>query len=347
MMSSSTPFVPFVTVVMPCRNEEKYIRTVLEQLLRQDHPKDRLEILVVDGMSEDATVTIVEEMSKDWSGTVRSLKNPEKTVPYALNRAISEARGDFIVRVDAHSEYPEHYIRTLIEKAEELGADNIGAAWDTVPGSSRVWARSIAAVTSHPLGIGDAEYRSRQEGGAIETDTVPFGCYRRDVFKWIGLFDVELTRNQDDEFNARLIQEGGRIFLLPLLRITYYGRSSLSEMFSQFFQYGYFKPLVNKKLRKPATLRQFAPPLLVLFISLILILLPFWVEIFYLLIAGLFLYLLAGMKVFIDRKEKLNALSGSIVPVVLFLLHFAYGVGYWGGMSRWAFHNGEHKEGNA
>jgi GT2 family glycosyltransferase len=175
-----------------------------------------------------------------------------------MNIAIAQATGDIVVRMDAHVVYPAAYLTRLVTALDETGAENVGARLVTVPAGPGPLARAIAIALSHPLGVGNSHHRL---AGTVRrwVDTVPFGCYRRDVFGRLGGFDEDLVRNQDDEFNARLIRQGGRVLLLPDLTARYYARPGLRQLWRMYYQYGLFKPLVARKVRRLTTWRQLVP----------------------------------------------------------------------------------------
>jgi glycosyltransferase involved in cell wall biosynthesis len=251
---------PFVSVLIPVRNEALHIAACLRSLLEGTYPRERMEIFVIDGQSTDDTRKEVALFSSTHPN-VHLLDNPHRTVPHAMNTGIRASRGDFIVRVDAHAHFPPDYIEQLVTGMQALGADNVGGTIYTLPGADTRAARAVALILSHPFGVGNSQFRTASpQGIALEVDTVPFGCYRRETFQRIGLFDEVFVRNQDDELNARLKRAGGRIYLLPSVRIGYVARDSLRKMTRMLFQYGYFKPLVAIKLGRPATIRQLAPP---------------------------------------------------------------------------------------
>ena len=254
--------LPMVTVIVPCRNEGKWIAPCLASILGNDYPRQRLEVLVVDGMSSDETRAVVERYAAD-NACIRLLDNAKQITPVALNIGIAAAQGTVVLRMDAHVDYPADYISSLVRLLVETGADNVGGVCLTRPGSETAMARAIAVGMSHPLGVGNSYFRI---GSAEErwVDTVPFGCYHREVFGRIGLFDEELVRNQDDEFNFRLIRSGGRILLSPTVVCRYFTRDSLGKLWRMYYQYGYFKPLVVRKVKGVMTLRQLGPPLFVL-----------------------------------------------------------------------------------
>jgi len=220
--------VPTVSVIIPCREEQAHIGACLRSVLANDYPQDRIEILVVDGMSRDGTPAIVAEVAQEHA-TVKLLENPQRTVPAALNRGLREARGEIIMRMDAHALYPRDYISGLVAWLLSSGADNVGGVCVTVPANRTATARAIALALSHPFGVGDAQHRvGVQEARWV--DTVPFGCYRRSSFDRVGGFDEELVRNQDVEFNHRLIRRGGRVLLVPGIKSYYYARGSLRQL---------------------------------------------------------------------------------------------------------------------
>ena len=318
---------PFVSIIVPCYNEEKFMPGLLENLIHQDYPKDLLEILIIDGGSTDLTKTIILKYS-GTSSFIRLLDNKKRFVPFALNLGIRASKGDVIIRMDAHSEYPVNYVSSLVKNLMELNADNVGGVWDTVPGNNSICSHAISRVLSSPFGIGNALYRLNVKT-VRNVDTVPFGCYRREVFERIGYFDEDLLRNQDDEFNARLKKNGGTVYLLPDVRITYFARTSVRSLMKMFFQYGYFKPLVNRKTGRPDTVRQFIPPLFVIFLLVFLILGIFSNSFFYTWLIGAGIYLLADL--FFTLKilaETRRILLLFYLPWIFFLVHFSYGWGY-------------------
>lgn len=318
--------VPMVTVVVPCRNEERYIGACLDSILAGTYPADRLEVLVVDGASDDGTRSVVASRVARYP-SVRCLENPNRTAPHALNIGIRRARGDVIVRMDAHCRYPSDYIGTLVRWLERSGADNVGGVCRTLPANDGAIARAIAIALAHPLAVGNSRFRVGV-AAPVWVDTVPFGCYRRAVFERIGLFDEQLARNQDDELNHRLLGAGGRILLVPDVVSEYYARGSFPTLARMYYQYGYFKPLVARKLGRIATGRQLAPPVFVLALVAGLVLAPFATS------AALALAVLAGVYVAaaflaaigagLSRGLSVVAPLAAAFPVV----HLSYGVGY-------------------
>ena len=322
---------PLVSIIVPCFNEEKYIRSFLESILLQDYPAEKTEVFIIDGMSCDHSREIIGEYC-ERDHRFRLLLNEQRFVPFALNMAIRQAQGEVIVRMDAHSGYPVIYISTLVRNLLELKADNVGGVWRTNPANNSLKARAIAAAQSSLFGVGDSHYRLGALG-IRQVDTVPFGCFPKSIFDRIGMFDEELLRNQDDEFNARIIENGGTIYLIPEVVIDYYARATVSSLARMFFQYAFFKPLVNLKLKRPATIRQFIPPLFVIF------LLFGWLGILvspllsYAYAAGAGIYLAANL--FFTIKSILESRRVALVlylPWLFFLQHLSYGIGYLAGI---------------
>lgn len=316
-----------VSIICPVYNEEKYIDMCVMSILSQDYPQESLEMFFIDGRSTDNTVEILRKYAAT-NTNIHILDNPHHTVPYALNKGIECSEGDVVIRIDGHCAYPSNYISTLVKYLHELNADNVGAVWHTVPAKGTSICHAIAIASSHPFGVGGSMHKIGAKT-IMRTDTVPFGCYKREVFNEIGLFDTELTRNQDDEFNARLINHGGSIYLIPQLVIKYTARDTLYKMCKMYYQYGLYKPLVNKKLGSPATIRQFFPLLFLLGIIFGGILSLFSNIIMWIYITVLVLYIAIGItigcKFAVKHQRPLLAI---LMPYVFANVHLSYGYGY-------------------
>jgi glycosyltransferase involved in cell wall biosynthesis len=319
-----------VSVIVPCRNERAYIAACLESLAAQTWPKSKLEVLVVDGLSDDGTRDIVAAHTARFPW-LRLLDNPQRVTPSALNIGIRESSGQIVCRVDVHCKYPNDYIATLVRTLDTSGADNAGGMCRTRPADGRPMSRGIAAALSHPLAVGNAHFRI----GATAprwVDTVPFGCYRRSVFERIGLFDEELVRNQDDEFNHRLLKHGGRILLVPSIVIDYYARNSIPKLARMMFQYGYFKPLCAKKLGRVSTARQLVPPAFVAVLGVSLLLAP-WSMVMRAVLA-LIVSLYAAL-VFAAAARQLPPHGGAVAArfaIAIPVIHLSYGSGFLRGL---------------
>lgn len=316
-----------ISVICPIYNEEKYIAKCIDSVLAQDYPQKDVEVLFVDGMSNDRTREIINQYMRDYP-FIQLIDNPKRIVPYAMNIGIDKAVGEIIIRLDAHAVYPTNYFSKLVEGLHRHHADNVGAQCRTLPVNQSATAIAIAEALGSSFGVGNSMFRIGITED-IETDTVPFGCFRKEVFDKVGLYDTELIRNQDDELNARIINHGGKIVLLADVIFDYYARDTYAKLYKMYYQYGLYKPLVNKKLGNPATLRQFIPPLFVIGIVLggILSILVPYLYIPY--IAILLLYLIVGTTIGV-RTAKNNKRFSLIflMPLTFVILHTAYGIGY-------------------
>ena len=324
-----------LSVIVPIYQEEKYISKCIDSMLSQDYPKDDLEIILVDGMSKDRTREIVATYTAKYP-FIRMIDNPERIAPCAMNRGIKEAKGDVIMRLDAHVYYPKNYFSLLVEKLNELpGAENVGALCNTLPVNDSITAQSIAAVLSSSFGMGNSHFRVGADN-EMEVDTVPFGCFHRSIFDKVGLYDEELVRNQDDELNARIIKAGGKIYLIPQLVCEYYARDTAKKVYKMFYQYGVFKPLVNKKLGSPATVRQFFPLFFVMGLlvgPVVCLFLPvLWWAYFAVIILWFILATSFSLK---DSKNLKRILTQNWI---YFVVHFGYGWGYIVGIYKILFH---------
>lgn len=325
---------PLVSIIMPIRNEARYIERCLDAVLTQDYPHDRIEILAVDGMSDDGTREVVKERSNVETlkrSNVELLDNPERIVPTAMNRGIRGARGEIIIRVDGHAVIAPDYLRQCVSKLESTGADCVGGSIETIGES---WlARAIAIGASSPFGVGNAEFRYSRKGKYV--DTLAFGAYRRQVFERIGLFDEELVRNQDDEFNFRLTRSGGKIWLDPTIHSIYYSRASIPSLWTQYFEYGFWKVRVIQKHGRPASWRHLVPAAFVLALSItaatsLITESPLW----FLAVAAP--YALAAFGVSVRLAAQKGWRYAPVLPLVFMTMHLAYGIGFIFGLARFA-----------
>lgn len=250
--------LPFVTILIPCRNEREFIEECLTSILTNGYPAERLEIVVVDGMSDDGTRAILQTYARQQA-SVRVVDNPGRTTPRGLNLGLREARGSVIVRVDAHACLEAGYLRRCVEALDEYGADVVCGLMQTVPASDGAVGRAIAAVLSHPFGVGNSYFRIHVSHPTW-VDTVFCGCYRRDIFERVpaaeqaeggevagdghrpssspGPFHEGLIRGQDMDFSLRLRKAGGRMLLLPDIRSRYYARSTIGSFWKQNWNNG-------------------------------------------------------------------------------------------------------------
>ena len=320
-----------VTVIVPCRNEEDYIEETIMNIIQQDYPD--IELLIIDGESSDKTTDIILQLARTHPA-IRYYNNPHKTVSFALNLGIQQSTGEIIIRMDSHSLYPANYISELVKHLIEFKVDNVGGVCVTHPGNSTNKALAISEATSNIFGIGNSSFRLKTEA-IKEVDTVPFGCYNRELFNRIGMFDEELIRNQDDEFNGRVIKNGGRILLIPSIKIEYFARTTFLKVSKMFYQYGLFKPLVTKKLGNPTSIRQFFPVvfLFVLALAPVAYLLNFELFMADLGIVSIYLVLnlFFSMRIAISNR---NIGLFFYMPLTFLIIHLSYGFGYLYGFIR-------------
>jgi len=315
-----------VSVILPCQNEERYIENCIQSLISNQLEGLQMEIIVVDGMSTDQTIFILQYYLEKYP-FIKLLKNPYRTVPYAMNLGISCAQGEFIVRVDAHAMYPKNYIYTLVSNLINLNADNVGAIWHTDVLKKTPKTMAIKETLTNRFGVGNALFRLGVDT-ITPVDTVPFGCYKKTAFTKYGLYDTRLTRNQDIEFNKRIIRGGGKIYLLPDLKCTYYARETFSSLAKNNYNNGFWNILTVKYTKKFSSLsiRHFLPLcfLLSLLIPLIFgILYPAFVFIS----AGILLLYLTLLTIICLRLTICKKLHFFYLLWSFITLHFSYGCG--------------------
>lgn len=316
-----------VSVIVPCYNEQATIRLLLEAIYAQTYPRQELEVVIADGMSTDQTCQEIAAFQDSHPDLViRVVDNPKRIIPAGLNAAIQGARGEYIVRMDAHSEPAKDYVARCLAALEANAGDNVGGVWEIEPGGGKWQARSIAAAASHPLGVGDARYRLG--GTAQEVDTVPFGAFRRSLIERVGWFDETLLTNEDYEFNVRIRKAGGRVWMDPAIRSAYRARSSFAELARQYWRYGYWKARMLRRNPETFRWRQLAGAFVLSFPVLALLAIWFeWAGWLLGLEIGLYLValLLAGIQQAMRRREA-SLLVG--VPLAIATMHFAWGTGF-------------------
>lgn len=323
---------------MPIRNEVDFIERSLTALVQQDYPLDRLEILIVDGDSDDGTCQYVtyyleQHYSSLPQASVRLLNNTRRYMPVGFNLALKQAQGEVIIVVGGHCLIAPDYVSQCIRVLEQTQADCVGGPMVTQ--GETYMSQAIAQAQSSPFGVGGVAFRTgRNEGGYV--DTVAFGAYRREVFDRIGTFDEELIRNQDDEFNFRLTQDGGKIWLDPSIHSVYYSRATLPRLWRQYYQYGLYKVRVIQKRQAVPSWRHLVPALFVLALmaSVVLTLVTgkrVWLGS----VAGPYLAANLAASLWTARG---NAIFGPVLPFAFATLHLAYGFGFLVGLWRWRAH---------
>lgn len=315
-----------LSVVCPIYNEEKYIAKCIDSILAQDYHKDDMEVIFVDGMSNDKTREIVKGYSEQYSFIIL-VDNPDRIVPVAMNRGILASKGDTIIRLDAHATYATNYFSILVKYLNELNADNVGAVCKTDVLNKTSKTLAIKEVLSNKFGVGNSTFRTGVDK-VMAVDTVPFGCWRRDVFDKYGLYDTRLVRNQDIELNKRILRGGGKIYIIPDTYCTYLARETWSGLSKNNYGNGKWNILTiyYTRILSSLSLRHFIPLLFVLSLIVPLLLTFLWWPI--LLISGVSLIAYTGLLSVVSLKlaivKKLNLFY---LFVSFFVLHLSYGWG--------------------
>lgn len=318
--------MPFVSIIIPCRNEDKYIRGCLDSILGQDflhlrqgfggQVKENLEVLAVDGDSGDRTREIIKEFALKYP-FIKLLENPQRFTPFGLNIGIKASKGEIIIRMDSHAGYEKDYISKCVKYLKESGADNVGGIIKTLPAKNTLVARAIAKALSHPFGAGSSYFRIGSKEPRF-VDTVFGGCYKREVFSpppdGVGPFNEKMIRSQDIEFNKRLKKSGGKILLYPDIVAYYYPQSDFWKFFKHNFTDGFWTTYPLKFKVRFFSLRHLMPLFFILTLPL-----SIWP---YILLSLFFSFKIA-------LKEDLRYFFA--MPFVFLNRHLAYGLGsLWG-----------------
>ena len=317
--------IPFISLIIPCRNEEKFISKCLDSVISQDYPKENSEVLVVDGMSEDKTREIIKGYLEKYS-FIKLLDNAKKFTCFAFNIGLKASRGEIIILMGAHAGYKKDYVSKCVRYLKEYGADNVGGVMKTLPSKNTLWARAIAITLSYPFGAGTSYFRV---GSAKPrwVDTVFGGCYKREVFDKIGFFNENLVRSQDLEFNMRLKKAGGKIILVPDILAYYYPSSTLKGFLKHNFDDGIWVTYPLKFGLRVFKLRHLLPMFFTAGLLFTLIFSPFLFLAKFLFTFGFLTYLLLSFcfSLQIAKKEGFKYLF--LMPVVFATRHFVYGAG--------------------
>jgi glycosyltransferase involved in cell wall biosynthesis len=321
---------PFISVIVLCRNEQDHIRICLDSIITNSYPKDRYEILVVDGMSSDGTRDIVAEYMGSLP-VVRLLDNTKKSTPCAHNIGISNSAGDIVLITSAHASYLTNFIETCVDALFEYEADCVGGVIDVQMRSHTFFSSAIQLTLTHMLGVGGSKFRT-----GVQTpqwvDAIPYGCFRKSLLDRVGPYNEALERSQDMDFWSRVRQAGGKILLHPQIRSTYLARSKLFETLMYNFSNGFWITWPMRLVGTRFAVRHFIPLVFVVsFVGLIIAGL-FWAPLWWLLGLQIFIYTMALLWVStsaaVRKKEPLLVLTG---PIAFSVLHIGYGFGsLWG-----------------
>lgn len=326
---------PFISIILPVRNEGNYIRSALGAVFSQDYSHDQIEILIADGMSTDNTRVIILDYQQKH-GNIKILDNPGRIVPTGMNIALRQAQGDIIIRVDGHCVIAPDYVSKCVKHLTEDGVDGVGGPMESI--GETPLAETIAVAMSSPFGVGNSAFRTTT-GKTKLVDTVPFPAYTREIIQKAGLYDEELVRNQDDEYNYRIRELGGKLLLAEDVRSKYYSRGSFRKLWKQYFQYGYFKVRVLQKHPGQMSVRQFVPPLFILSLlaSLILTIFASWGWVVFLSIIGVYIAATLIASTITAGKKGWNHLVR--LPLAYGIIHLSYSSGFLSGLvkfwNRW------------
>lgn len=318
----------FISVVMPIYNEEKYIVDCIESLLQQDYPIENMEWIFVDGGSKDRTCDLVKEYINKYPKLIQLLDNPHKTVPYAMNIGIAAATGEYIIRLDAHAEYENDYIKKCVYYLNTMDAENVGGVAET-KGRGFVGA-TIAKMLSSKFGVGNSQFRTNGKSGYV--DTVPFGAFRKEVFQKYGGYDERLTRNQDNEMNYRIRKNGGRIYMAEDIHLTYYCRDSIRGISKMAVQNGKWNVITMKLCPGAMGVRHFIPLTFVLSVIGLAILGCLWNV--FLMLLGFELLLYFALDGLFSVKLANNVKEAVLLLVLFPIFHVTYGVGSFIGITK-------------
>lgn len=316
----------FVSAIVACRNEREFISKCLDSVVNTNYPKNKLEILVIDGKSEDGTREIVKDYAQKYP-FVKLLDNPKRIKPFSLNMGIKKAEGEIVMIMDAHTIYKEDYVSKCVEYFNKYDTNCVGPVITTLPRSSNFWDLIIAKIRSHPFGTGNSYFRI----GAKKpkwVDAVAFGCYRKKVFEKVGLFNENLARSQDIEFHQRFRKSGEKILLVPEMICYYYLRSDLTSFLNHNFSNGVWAIYPLKFCTLKMSFRHYVPFLFV--VSIILSgFLGFITPIFWwLLILILAFYLIVNLSFSLQFAVKERNIKYFLAAPLIFAgLHFNYGLG--------------------
>ncbi|MDO9545353.1 MAG: glycosyltransferase family 2 protein [Pelolinea sp.] len=328
----------FVSIILPIRNEVSFIKKSMDAILAQDFPRDQVEIVIADGMSTDETRDIIRAYQQTHP-QIHLIDNPGKIVPTGMNIALRQAKGEIIIRVDGHTVIAPDYVRQCVEILQRTQADNVGGKMNTI--GSNPFGKAAALATSTPFGVGGARFHYSDEEEWV--DTVYMGAWPRSVFDRIGLFDEELVRDQDDEFNYRLRAAGGKILLSPDIKSEYSVRGNPYALWKQYFQYGYWKVRVLQKHPHQMRPRQFVPPVFasaLLGSALLSVLFSRGWVVLALVGGG---YLLANLAASVVTASKKGWDHLALLPATFAILHLSYGLGFLIGLVKFAKRWGDKK----
>ena len=311
-----------VTIVIPCYNEKDYILSCMKAIAAQTYPSDLIKTFVCDGNSSDGTQLVIKNYSNK-NNRFQLLVNEKKTTPHALNLGIKNSSSDIIIILGAHSELDIDFVKQSIETfSVDPSIMCVGGVLENVYENET--SKTIGLAMSSVFGVGNAHFRTGTKKGYV--DTVAFGAYKKEIFEKVGLFNEELVRNQDDEFNYRVTSSGFKIYLNPDIKCKYFVRASYPKLFKQYYQYGYWKMYVNILHKTVTTIRQLVPAAFVIYLFVLLLLAI--INPFLFLVMTSFFALYLTLSLIFAFGQSPNPVTAIKIVYAFIILHFGYGVGY-------------------
>ena len=316
---------PFISVILPIRNEEDKLLSTLNSILNQNYKSDKIEILISDGSSYDNTITIINNIANQ-DHRIKFINNIYKIVSTGFNLALNEAKGDIIIRIDGHCEIAQNYIEKCYNLLKETDADIVGGVIETI--SSGLIGNAISIAQSSLFGVGGVKFRNKDSEEAGYVDTLAFGAHRREIFADIGGYDEEMVCNQDDEFNHRVLQAGKKIWMDPSIKTKYFSRSTFSRLFKQYFNYGLYKVRGIQKRGGIVSIRHLIPSTFIVALIFTLII-GFFLQSPWISFSVGFLYLIFNLSASIFSTSSISVIP--LISLAFWTLHLGYGLGFiWG-----------------
>lgn len=317
-----------VSVIIPTKNEEKYIKDCIISIIEGTSKDLPIEILVVDGLSTDSTVEIVQQLSLEYP-FVRLIRNSKRHTQHALNMGIIESRFSHILIAGAHAKYSIGYIEAMLQWLEKQKADGVGGTIRTEVVRKTKFATAIAEVLQCKLGVGNSLFRIGVKKPTL-ADTIPFGIYPKVVFEEVGIYHPLLNRNHDIEWSKRAKRKGKSFWLLPYVACTYYARDTICQLAKNNFQNGMWNVitvLITKRVDS-LSFRHFVPLAFILSILILLILAIAWEPAIWILffILGIYFFILFVKSLFIILSKRNNTTIFHLF-VTFIVIHFSYGFG--------------------
>ena len=323
-------YSPFISIILPIRNEEDKILSTLNSIINQDYKSSNIEIIISDGCSNDNTINIIKKIAVQDS-RIKIINNDYNIVSTGFNLGLNETKGDIIIRVDGHVEIPSNYISRCVALLESKNADIVGGCIRTE--SDGIVGEAIAIAQSSLFGVGGVKFRNNNFNKPTYVNTLAFGAHKREIFYEIGGYDEDMVCNQDDEFNHRAIQSRKKIWMDPSIKTKYYSRSNYRQLFKQYFNYGFYKVRGIQKRKRLFSIRHLVPSTFL--ISLIgTSIFGYFLHLPWISFSVIFLYLIVNFISSIIVSQKVFQIP--LIFLSFWILHLGYGLGFIWGLIRFS-----------